>query len=112
MIKRRRRGSTSPPLVGVEPNPCPKVWKKRVGRYYMKHADRSKAKARKKLSPTERGMILMGLIQGLPRNQIARLVGISPKTVRIWRERYKSTRAMERKPGSGKHRKLTPAYER
>src|SRR3569623_1355082 len=112
MVKRRRRGLTSPPLVGIEPNPGPKVWKKKKGgRHYVKYTDRQKAKARKKLSPMERGMILMGLLQQLPFKRIARIVGITPPAVRRWRDRYNATKKMERKPGSGKQRKLTPAYE-
>lgn len=114
MIKRRRRGSSSPPLVGVELNPGPRKTERRAsgGRAYVKVEDRNKAKRRKKLSEAQRGMIYMGILNNLPIEHIARLVKCHPKTVRLWRARAKRNPNLKRLIGSGRPRKLAPATVR
>lgn len=107
--KRRRSGSTSPPLVGVEVNPGPR----KVGRRKLAHekAKNQRNKARKKLSAMDKGQILFGMKLNTPVDEIARLVNCSSKTVRRWRDRYIETNGMERKAGSGCPRKITPKDE-
>lgn len=107
-IKRRRRGSTSPPLVGVEPNPGPRKKPLKGGRNYVKIEDRFKACKRKKLSQRELGMCYMGFLNNMSDSAIARLVKCSATTVAFWRKRAKQSPILGRKVGSGRKRKLQP----
>jgi hypothetical protein len=103
---RRRRGSTSPPLVGVETNPGPRKKPLKGGRNYVKIEDRHKACRRKKLSQRELGMCYMGFLNNMTNTEIARLVKCSPRTVGFWRERAKASPILGRKVGSGRKKKL------
>ena len=96
-LKRRRRrlGSTSPPLVGVEVNPGPKKRGRKVAK------DELPAKRTKKLEPEENGQIMAYLNMKLPPGKIAKLVGCNSMTVIRKRNRLKETGEIKRKPGSG-----------
>src|SRR6185437_16140623 len=109
---RRRPGSTSPQLMCVEKNPGPKAARRRL---LARDKLRNKRRERKpKLSEIQRGQILMGIKNGFSNREIARQLQIAESTVRLWRERYIETGALQRKrnPGSGRPRKLTKAEER
>src|SRR4051812_43188467 len=106
MKKRRRRGSTSPPLTGIEQNPGPRKQPNKRGRGYVKLADRNHAKARKKLSPELKGEIMMAIKLKIPSKQIAKILKLHPKTVRRWRRRFIETGAMKRRFGSGRPSEL------
>ena len=84
-LKRRRRrlGSTSPPLIGVEVNPGPKKRGRKVAK------DELPAKRTKKLEPEENGQIMAYLNMKLPPGKIAKLVGCTSMTVIRKRNRLK-----------------------
>lgn len=106
MKRQRRLGSTSPPLVGVEPNPGPRKRGRKVAR------DERPAKRTKKLEPEEDGQIMAYLNLKMSPEEIAKLVGCSPKTVRNKRDRFIATGSMQRKKGSGRPQKLTDREQR
>lgn len=101
--RRRRRGSTSPPLTCIEVNPGPR----KLGRKVAKAGGKHGKKRRKKLNGEEKGEIKLGIKMNLPNKQLARMLGLDPKTIRLWKQRYLETKSLERKTGSGRPRKLT-----
>src|SRR6185437_8489423 len=97
--KRKRLGGTSPVLIGVHPNPGPKVWRRK--RKVSKEVKNSK-KRRRKLDDMSKGRLLMCFDLNLPIKEIARRLKIAPTTVRLWRNRYCETGEVKRKSGSGR----------
>jgi transposase len=97
-------------MVGIEPIPGPRgnvsARKKRVSElaYYYEKMKRPK------LQGVEKGQMIMGFKMNLTNKEIARQVGCSPKTVRMWRVRYDEDNKLERKkiPGSGQPQSLSP----
>ena len=100
---RRRRGGTSPPLVGVEPNPGPRNRPREKKSKEEKH----KKKRRPKLDAFTKGRIIQSLELGVATKEIARRLKVAPKTIRLWKVRYAETGGVLRKIGSGGKRKLT-----
>lgn len=60
------------------------------------------------LTPAERGRIVGMLESGRSVKAIAREMGVCPKTVRKWRDRFNERNNVERKEGSGRPRSTTP----
>lgn len=85
---RRRQGSTSPPLVGVHPNPGPKKCGRRVPKpHSTSHLMTDEEKERiRELRAT-----------GMSGEEIAREIGRDGKAVRIWIKRNEVTHEMKRK---------------
>jgi len=76
MNLRRRRGSTSPPLIGIEPNPGPKTGAKR------RVAKQPQSIGGRYLSEEKKQQINEQLAQGLSQRQIAKNVGCKEEAVR------------------------------
>jgi hypothetical protein len=70
---RRRRGSTSAPLVGVEPNPGPHENGKR------KVKKENKQKSSKRLTQQDIGRVKMAVDSGLPLKGVAEKIGKSER---------------------------------
>ena len=97
-IRRRRRGSTSPPLVCIEPNPGPKS-KARRWRPKKKPATGSY------ISPEQSEQIVAMLNQLEPYETIARKVGCSVKAVKLRDKRLEADGSVEMKKG-GRSKRL------
>jgi len=79
--RRRRRGNTSPPLVGVELNPGPHP----KGRKVAKSDKLDHRHGHKKLTDIQKGEIRYQLRHGLQNAQIARDMKLHETTIAYWR---------------------------
>jgi transposase len=94
--RRRRYGSTSPPLADVHPNPGPK---KKCRRWEAK-----KDSKRTKLTEDEKNRINKLSAEGKSGDDIAHEIGRKEEAVRRWMKRRKYTGEMKRKERSRKRR--------
>ena len=101
--KRRRMGLTSPPLVGIESNPGPRKVGRRVAKTEI---------VRRKLTDRDKGKLELCLEMNRTVTDTSKLVGVDKKTVSMWWDRYRVTGHMNRKPGSGRPRKLSARIDR
>ena len=100
--RRRRRGTTSPPLTCVESNPGPR----KVGRRVAKAPNPER---KPKLNLLQKGELRACFKLGMSDTAISKLLKISPRTVWYWRKRYAADPDMKRLPGTGKkNRKIKP----
>ena len=95
----RRRGTTSPPLPCIHPNPGPKVKAKRKASKQASPPNRKHKKSSESFSPDERDKIKQGLESGKSQEEIIR-EGYSKKAVARWAKRLFDTGDVETKsPG-------------
>ena len=75
--RRKRQGSTSPPLTCVESNPGPGHKHRTLREKRASPVDPHAAKRRKKLSLVERGRIVGALSAGLSIHELSRRFGVA-----------------------------------
>lgn len=102
---RRRRGSTSPPLVGVESNPGPKAKASRK-LAKMKTVDSNQPLSDKKKREIEHHLEL-----GLSTAEISSKVGTTAKAVNRWKKRLEETGEMKTRHKTGRPPKRRPVKE-
>jgi transposase len=99
-MPRRRRGSTSPPLVGVEPNPGPQHVKAR--RWIAKAPHQLRGH---RLSDQQRGEIKELISLGLSVPEISKRLGVKEETIRGWKRRLEATGSMKPRAPPGRRPK-------
>ena len=107
--RRRRAGTTSPPLCNVEPNPGPR----KVGRKRSRSGASSPTKKRKtsEVSDVKRGQICMGLAHGMSNNAIANSIGRNHRTVDRIAKKMEKNITKENAPREGRPRVTTQAQD-
>lgn len=95
--RRRRHGSTSPPLVNVHPNPGP--GQKKTARRSLKSDHHP---VQHHLTHQEKQKIKELLDQGVTTSDISKHLHLQEETVSRWKIRYKETGAMEARKNPGR----------
>ena len=104
LLPRRRRGSTSPPLVGVESNPGPKNKASR-------RTAKQNANPYHPLSDEQRKRIKEYLEEGLTIAEISRRLNMKEEAVIRWKKRLEETGELKPRQSPGRPRKRSPEKE-
>jgi len=107
-LQKRNQATTSPPLVGIEPNPGPKT---KARRKVAKERG-PKPRSRKRLTPAQKGEIKMGLKLGLSFGKLGKMVGCKDYTVSRLARKLEAGQSLENSASPGRPPKLSDRAKR
>ena len=103
--QRRRRGLTSPPLIGIEENPGPK---RKACRRQRKSEETPKTRKKPKLSKEKKDKLVERRQAGETKESIIRSSPYNKNTVELWLQRAEETGSTDRKKRAPKKKDEPP----